>query len=142
MSSLQLFSWVLPRRNIVIRTKCGVSTYREIHVFLGPWWVLITMVWCGMIWYGTVWYGMVWYGMVWCGMVCPPVIRADNAKCSKVDGRHALGNRSRHFVVHFLCSICWHRIKAQASCVNIPRRSRCNSSESCCYRAREHVDPT
>ena len=28
------------------------------------------------------------------------------------------------------------------SCVNLTRRSRCNSSSSrCCYRARGHVDP-
>ena len=28
------------------------------------------------------------------------------------------------------------------SCVNLTRRFRCNSGSSCCYRAREHVDPT
>ena len=28
------------------------------------------------------------------------------------------------------------------SCVRLTRRSRCNSSSRCCYRAREHVDPT
>ena len=28
------------------------------------------------------------------------------------------------------------------SCVNLTRRSRCNSGVRCCYRAREHVDPT
>ena len=27
-------------------------------------------------------------------------------------------------------------------CFNLTRRSRCNSSSRCCYRAREHVDPT
>ena len=28
------------------------------------------------------------------------------------------------------------------TCVNLTRRSRCNSSSRCCYRARGHVDPT
>ena len=27
-------------------------------------------------------------------------------------------------------------------CINLTRRSRCNRSSRCCYRAREHVDPT
>ena len=53
---------------IVFRTKYAVSTSGNTW-FLGPAWVVITMVWCGMAWYGMIWCGMVWYGMVWYGMV-------------------------------------------------------------------------
>ena len=60
-----------------------------------------------------------------------------------------VGSDYSYIYIYILSSGGWVKVELKLPlpcirymCFNLSRRSRCNSSSRCCYRAREHVGPT